>query len=262
MRTDTVIGTGLPVGRGGLSAIALWATAEACPSKRHNVEGPTCRAPVRRPSRGGLLLALLLLALPLHAKEGAIQCANLVYGGMNTSRCFSDEFLSAVQRETAIATERRFKSVKTDSDELFSYPFVLMTGESEFFFTAKERENLKAYLQSGGFLLASAGCSSQEWDRSFRREIASIFGKDALGRIEMDHPLFRTARVIEEIELHHPGEPAYLEGLEHNGKLVLIYSPHGLNDTEHTEGCCCCGGNEIVNSLELNMNILVYALLH
>jgi hypothetical protein len=196
------------------------------------------------------------------AKEGAIQCANLVYGGMNTSRCFSDEFLSAVQRETAIATERRFKSVKLDSDELFSYPFVLITGESEFFFSKIEREKLKRYLESGGFLLASAGCSSKEWDRSFRREVETIFGKKALTRIEQTHPIFRTAREIESIRLSHPGEPAALEGMEMNGKLVLIYSPHGLNDTPHTEGCCCCGGNEISNSLELNMNIFVYALLH
>jgi hypothetical protein len=44
--------------------------------------------------------------------------------------------------------------------------------------------------------------------------------------------------------------------------MVMIYSPHGLNDTAHTEGCCCCGGNEIVNSLDVNVNILVYALMH
>ena len=51
-------------------------------------------------------------------------------------------------------------------------------------------------------------------------------------------------------------------GVEEDGKLVVIYSPHGLNDTAHTEGCCCCGGNEIENSLAVNINIFVYALLH
>jgi len=213
--------------------------------------------------QAGLWLSLALGgARPASGKEGAIQCANLVYGGMHTSRCFSDEFLSAVQRETGIATERRFKSVKLDSDELFGCPFVLITGESDFYFTAKERENLKRYLESGGFLLASAGCSSKDWDRSFRREVAAVFGPGALARIPADHPVFRTARVVERVTLTHPGEPAFLEGLERNGKLVMIYSPHGLNDTAHTEGCCCCGGNEIANSLELNMNVFVYALMH
>ena len=82
---------------------------------------------------GRTLLASVVLSLSLgvcSAKEGAIQCANLIYGGTHTSRCFSDEFLSAVQRDTTIATERRFKSVKLASDELFRYPFVVMTGEA------------------------------------------------------------------------------------------------------------------------------------
>ncbi|HBA83646.1 MAG TPA: hypothetical protein DCZ95_06080 [Verrucomicrobia bacterium] len=196
------------------------------------------------------------------AKEGAIQCANLVYGGTQTSRCFSDEFLSAVQRETTIATERRFKSVKLDSDELYQYPFVLITGESTFFFSSRERTNLKKYLSHGGFLLASAGCSSKDWDRAFRKEVEEMFGAGTLKKIPSDHALFRTVRVVEQIRLNHPGEPAYLEGLELNGKLVLVYSPHGLNDTAHSEGCCCCGGNEIANAQELNVNILMYALMH
>ncbi len=209
----------------------------------------------------GMLMGLVG-GFPIQGKEGVIQCANLVYSGTQTSRCFSDEFLSSVQRETTIATERRFKSVKLDSDELFGYPFVLITGEAAFFFSSRERANLKKYLENGGFLLASAGCSSKEWDRAFRKEIEGLFGKDALKKIPDNHPIFRTVRVIEAIRLTHPGEPAFLDGLELNGKLVLVYSPHGLNDTAHTEGCCCCGGNEIANSHELNVNIFVYALLH
>ncbi len=203
-----------------------------------------------------------LIAMPASAKEGAIQCANLIYGGTHTSRCFSDEFLSSVQRETTIATERRFKSVKLSSDELFKYPFVMITGESSFRFTAAERQNMKKYLTSGGFLLASAGCSNKDWDRSFRREMKAIFDKDVLEKIEMDHPIFRTVSDIKELKLHHAAEPARLEGVARGGKLVVVYSPHGLNDTTHTQGCCCCGGNEIENSLQVNVNILVYALLH
>ncbi len=211
-------------------------------------------------ARIGVVLLMTATASP--AKDGAIQCANLIYGGMHTSRCFSDEFLSSVQRETTIATERRFASVKLDSTELFRYPFVMITGEDDFLFSARERENLKRYLTSGGFLLASAGCSSAGWDRAFRREIAALFGDQALQPIPMEHALFRTVQVIERIELTHPAEPARLLGMEVNGRLVLVYSPHGLNNTEYTTGCCCCGGNEIKNAREINMNILVYALMH
>ena len=226
---------------------------------------PAMQAGKTRPSRSalpGLILAACLLAGPAAAKEGTIQCANLIYGGTHTSRCFSDEFLSAVQKQTTIPTERRFKSVKLSSDELFKYPFAIMTGESSFHFTAPERENMKKYLTRGGFLLASAGCSNKDWDRAFRREMRAMFGDKSLKKIEMTHPLFRTVHEIKDLKLQHAGENAQLQGIELNGKLVVIYSPHGLNDTSHTVGCCCCGGNEIVNSLEMNVNIIVYALLY
>ena len=71
-----------------------------------------------------------------------------------------------------------------------------------------------------------------------------------------------------EILFDYPDHPTveeirgFLEGLALNGKTVCVYSAEGLNDTAHTSGCCCCGGNEILNSLEVNVNIFAYALLH
>lgn len=209
-----------------------------------------------------VVCATMVLAGTASAKDAAVRCANLIYAGTQTSRCFSDEFLSAAQRESTITTERRFKSVKLDSEELFAFPFVVMTGEKEFYLSAKERENLKKYLTRGGFLLASAGCSSKDWDRAFRREMRLVLPDRKLSRVEMDHAVFKTVKTIKELKLSHGGANPHLEGIEHDGKMVVIYSSQGLNDTAHTVGCCCCGGDEIVNSMEVNVNILVYALTH
>jgi hypothetical protein len=209
-----------------------------------------------------IVTIMLSLCSMTIAKENVIQCANLIYAGNQTSRCFSDQFLSSVQKKTGIATARRFKSVKLNSNELFKYPFVVMTGETKFRLRPDERKNLKKYLTNGGFLLASAGCSSSDWDRSFRREIKTIFKDNKLKKLDMSHPIFKIVNKIKKLKLTHGGKDAVLEALELNGKAVVIYSPHGLNDTAHTEGCCCCGGNEIGNSMKVNVNIVVYALLH
>ena len=211
-----------------------------------------------------LLLPLSTVTAEEAAPQGdqAIRCANLIYAGTETSRCFSDQFLSSMQQLTAIPTERRFKSVKLASAELFGFPFVVMTGEASFTLTAPERENLKKYLASGGFLLASAGCSSGDWDKAFRREMHRIFPDNELATLPKEHPVFHTVADIEKLTLNHEGPEAALVGLTLDDKTVLIYSRHGLNDTAHTEGCCCCGGNEIKNSLQVNINILAYALLH
>ena len=208
---------------------------------------------------------LILLALTLtlaHAKEGAVECGNLIYAGNRTSRCFSDEFLTTVQQKTSIATERRFKAVKLAGEELFTIPFVIMTGEGDFTLTAKERENLKKYLENGGFLLASASCSNRPWGQAFEREIRALFGNDALKDIPISHEIFRTVFNIEKIDLSNPATDSPVRGLTLNGKIVVVYSPEGLNDSSNAEGCCCCGGNEIRNALQINANILAYALLH
>jgi hypothetical protein len=197
-------------------------------------------------------------------KEGVIHCANLIYAGVQTSRCFSDDFLSTVQKETGIPIARRFKSVKLDSPELFDFPFIMMTGEKKFALTKKERDNLRTYLDKGGFLVASAGCSSKEWDESFRREINALFEEEEsrLKPIEMDHALWKTVYTIEKIELKSPKGGVKLAGLERNKKMVVVYSPEGLNDTSKVEGCCCCGGNEVRNASQLLVNIFTYSLLY
>lgn len=206
---------------------------------------------------------LALLGSPLLAeKEGVVQCGNLIYAGNKSSKCFSDAFLNTLQQKTTIVTERRFRAVKLDSKELFDHPFVVMTGEGEFRLLAKERENLTSYLKGGGFLLASAGCSSKEWDQAFHRELRTAMPEAEIKPIPMDHPLFRTVFQIQKLDLAKSSGQASLEGIELNGKLVCVYSRHGLNDTHNTTGCCCCGGNEIQNSQEINVNIVAYALLH
>ncbi len=193
--------------------------------------------------------------------ESIVQVANLVYAGVKSSHCFSDHFLIQAQKESAISTSRRFHAVKLGSEELFGFPLVIMTGEGDFRLTSQERDNLRKFVEQGGLLLASASCSSQEWDRSFRREMAQAFPEHPMQAIGMDHPIFHTVYEIKDLGAHH-GKAKPLEGITVANRLGIIYSQDGLNDTSHTQGCCCCGGNEITNSVQINVNILAYALLY
>ncbi len=218
-----------------------------------------------KPLRSVIILVLLLLpAVPAGSADDTtgetVECANLIYAGTKSSVCFSEEFLSTVASETSINTSRKFKPVKLAEKEIFHFPFAVITGEGTFTLTDDERKNLKLYLEKGGFLLASAGCSSKEWGDSFTHEIETIFPDRKLAEVPMDHPIFRTVFEVQRLDMSHGGE-AKLYGLTLGGKIVLIYSPDGLNDTGTMHGCCCCGGNEIKNSQKVNANILTYALL-
>ena len=183
-------------------------------------------------------MSITMLVGTISAKEGAVQCGNLIYAGTKTSECFSDEFLTTVQQKTSVSTERRFKAVKMSSDELFKFPFVIMTGDGDFSLTSKERVNLKKYLDNGGFLLASPSCSDADWAKAFEREIKRVYKDHKLKDLKHDHALFKTIFTLKALKCKS-GKSTKLQGITHNGKLVVCYTPDGLNDTSHTEGCCC-----------------------
>ena len=194
-------------------------------------------------------------------KATAIHCGNLTYAGTKSSTCFADQFLSTANKESSLKVVPNFLSVRLDSDDLFNSPFNVISGEGAFNFTEKDRANLARYLTCGGFLLASPGCSDKEWDRSFRNELKAILPDAKLVRIPMSHPVFSTVYQIPSLSLKGGGT-TLVEGVELNGRLVMIYSTEGLNDAKHAKGCCCCGGDMILESEQVNVNILMYALLH
>ena len=136
-----------------------------------------------------------------------------------------------------------------------------MTGEGKFALTDGERAKLRQFVDSGGFLLASAGCSSDEWDASFRKEMSIVFSELPMEPLGQDHLVFHTVYDIDKLEAKH-GDPKPLEGISLGARLGVLYSQDGLNDTSHTQGCCCCGGNEITNAEMVNVNILFYSLLY
>jgi Domain of unknown function (DUF4159) len=221
--------------------------------------------------RLGLVVAVASAALAVSAaaeqksagEAGVVRCANLIYANNKSSVCFSDRFLTDIEKQTNVKTSGKFTSVKLESGELYDFPFAVMTGEGGFTLTAAQRENLRNYLTRGGFLVASAGCSNDAWTKSFTDEIKAIFPDLPLKPIEMSHPIFQTVYHIRQLVAKRTGTHPRLFGLEFDGKIVLIWSPDGLNDTANAGGnCCCCGGNEIRNSREVNVNLLAYALTH
>ncbi len=190
-----------------------------------------------------------------------LQCGNLVYAGNRSSVCFADKFLSDVARQTNLNVSRNFVPVKLESDTVFDFPFCVWSGEDAFTLTAKERESLRKYILNGGFILSSPGCSDTRWDTAFRKELKLVFPEYSLVKIPMTHPIFSLVNRIPQLT-DKQGKQAWIEGLEINGRLVLVYSKDGLNDVGNAKGCCCCGGNMIMESMLVNVNVFTYCLLY
>lgn len=190
-----------------------------------------------------------------------LQCGNLVYAGSKSSICFADKFLSDVARQTNLHVGKNFVPVRLDADNAFDFPFCVWSGEEDFSLTKKERDNLRKYLLNGGFILSSPGCSDPKWDTALRRELKLIFPEYKLVKLPMSHPVFSTVNAISRLT-DKQGKQAFIEGMEINGRLVMIYSKDGLNDVSNAKGCCCCGGNMIAESVLVNVNVFTYALLY
>ena len=191
-----------------------------------------------------------------------IQCANLVYAETRTSQYFSNFFLQRLQKETNIQVDPQFQKVRLALPEVCRYPFAIMSGEGSFVLTDKERRQLRYYVTHGGFLLASAGCSDPSWARSFRAEFAKIFPGQKLTKLPLSHPIFKTLYKVESLATTHQRQNGgSVEAYTYNNRIVMVFSPSGLNDTPHTKNCCC-GGDELENAEYINANILAYALLH
>ena len=196
--------------------------------------------------------------------EAVVYCANLEYGDGKTAVCYSAQFLSTVAQETNIQTHPGFDTVRLDSAELFDYPYAVMSGEGSFTLPQEQVRYLQDYLYGGGFLVASAGCSSKPWNDSFKTMMAQAFPDLAMVKLDADHPIFHSVYDITQSNYKTGGPKLpHLEALTIDGRVVLVWSPDGLNDTGNAgPNCCCCGGNEVKSALKLNVNLLAYALTH
>ena len=198
---------------------------------------------------------------PVHSDLALLQCGNLIYAGNQSSVCFADHFLADLAQQTNLRVNPKFCPVRLDADAVFDYPFSVMSGNEDFSLTQKERQQLRKYLTQGGFLLVSPGCSDEKWDKSFRQEIKVCFPEYTLQKIPMTHPIFSIVNPIPRL-VDKNSKPVSLEGLEINGRLVMVYSKEGLNDVANAHGCCCCGGNEIEGPAKVNVNVFTYAVLY
>jgi len=189
-----------------------------------------------------------------------IRCGNLVYGDNQTSICFADTFLSDAAKETGLNIAPRFARIALARDEVFTTPLCIFTGEGNFVLKDSERVNLRRYLENGGFVFSSPGCSDSAWNSAFNREIALSLPGYALKEIPMDHPMFSTVHKITNLTVK--GRSTRLQGIFVNGRLALVHSPEGLNNAANAKGCCCCGGAEIAEARQVNVNAVAYALLY
>ena len=115
-------------------------------------------------------------------------------------------------------------TVEPGSPDLFSYPFVHMTGHGNVVFSDAEIVNLRNYLSSGGFLHIDDNYGMDEY---IRREIKRVFPNFDLVEIPASHPIFQKPNPFPAgiPKIHeHDGKRPQAFGIFTENRLVLLYT--------------------------------------
>lgn len=173
------------------------------------------------------ILLLIFISTITTAQDGAFQIARLKYsGGGDWYNDPSAEvnLLKFVQQNTNIITKPEYVFVDISSDDLFSYPFLFITGHGNIVLSDNEVKRLRTYLENGGFLYVD---DDYGLDKSFRREIKRVFPDREMVELPYSYGLFNclydfsngTPKTHE-----HDKNPPQTFGIFHNKRLVVLYT--------------------------------------
>lgn len=141
--------------------------------------------------------AALLLALPTSAarRPEPFVWATVRYasGDWDSAPLVPTNLMHSVAQYTAIPVAARGVTVDLASPELFRHPFVYLTGHLPVRFSRQEGENLKRFVERGGFIFIDD--HNHDVDGAFHKtavaEVRRLFGARALRPLPNDHEIYR-----------------------------------------------------------------------
>jgi len=184
----------------------------------------------------GFLLVVLLFVLAFQKTEaqkpgsnkGAYQIALLKYAGggdwyanLETSLPNLIQFCNE-QLNMNISSEQAI--VEAGSQEIFNYPFVHVTGHGNIVFSSQEADNIRKYLEAGGFLHID---DNYGMDAFVRPQMKKVFPELDFVEVPFNHPVYHQKFDFPNglPKIHeHDNKPPQGFGLFLNGRLVCFYS--------------------------------------
>jgi len=122
------------------------------------------------------------------------------------------------------AMDEKPQTVDPGSIDIFQFPLIHMTGHGNVFFTDEEAENLKNYLESGGFIHIDDNYGMSQY---LPKELKKIFPNQELVELPASHPIFSSAfnfpQGLPKIHEHDGKRPQAL-GLFFEDRLVLLFT--------------------------------------
>lgn len=175
-----------------------------------------------------ICLLLTLLSLNAFSADPSFQIAIMKYNGggdwyanletslPNLIRFSNKELGTNINPEQSI--------VEASSPDLFSFPFIHMTGHGNWVLSSQESENLRKYLVAGGFLHID---DNYGMDPYVRPQMKKVFPELDFVELPFSHPIFHQKFDFPNglPKIHeHDQKPPQAFGLLFEGRLVCLYT--------------------------------------
>lgn len=212
-----------------------------------------------------LFIIFLLQTVVIEAQnESSFRIARLKYsGGGDWYNDPSAEvnLLRFIKENTNIKVKDEYKFVDLSGDEIFSFPFLFLTGHGNISFSQSEAERLRKYLEAGGFLYID---DDYGLDKAIRREMKKVLPLNDFVELPFSHPIYNSVFDFSSgpPKTHdHDKKPPRGFGIFIGSKLAVYYTlesnpSDGWADAEvHNNPA-----EKREEALKFGTNIVVYAL--
>ena len=218
---------------------------------------------LRAMSRPILAAAFVLIGTFLSA-QGTFQLAVLKYNGGGDWYANPTAVPNLVKFCNAnIATNIMLEvpNVEVGSPDIFSYPWLDITGHGNIVFSAQEAQNLRNYLIGGGFLHIS---DNYGMDPYIRPALKKVFPELELVELPFAHPVYHQKfdfpRGLPKVH-EHDGKAPQGFGLFWEGRLICFYD-HECDLGDGWEDAGVHGDSEEARrkALQMGANLVQYVL--
>ena len=201
-----------------------------------------------------------------------VRVGQVIHGGPWKPRTAAfPMLLNQFHTVTGTPVSFELKDVSLTDPRIFDMPLLYFTGTTDFILTDEERANLRQFLLKGGVLFAEAGEGRVSFDAAFRAEMARVMPEQQLALLPPGHALFRRPMAINVVKArpalaaksNNQTEVApEMYGMDVNGSLGVIYSPHDLSTGWERAIAPYALGYEAPDATALGIGALFYAVTH
>ncbi len=168
-----------------------------------------------------------------------------------------------INTRTGLGISEKEVILSLNDSDIYSYPFLFITGHGKINLSKSELENLRNYLWNGGFIYAD---DDYGMDEHFREQLNNAFPKHKLVQLPVDHEIynvfFKFPEGLPKIHEHYKGAPKGY-GLFLKGRLALFYTFNSnISDGWAAPSVYRDPAELREKALKMGINIYIYAITH